>query len=359
MELDSARMLEPGEIDAASLRWANDPCKIRNGWNKSSGSFRSLAMRWFRFAHLISPLVTVKSENEALIEDFHEYIFVVRGLARTTIRGYVARSTSFLNWVSTRRLALPGLLLSDVEDYLKHCKDMCLLPRTICSICNALREFFRYAATRGLTQAKIASNIIGPHISKYDVKPKGPDWKDVRRLLDHGFGSTPSELRAAALFSLCSIYALRSCEVVALTLADLDWVAETLTVRRAKNGKTQQFPLQFEVGETILRYLRGGRARCSCRNLFVTTKPPFRPMNPCSTWKMVAKRLKALGIESESFGVHGLRHSCATRLLREGSSLKDIAEFLGHNDLTSVSIYAKYDSRTLQQVAAFSLAGVK
>jgi site-specific recombinase XerD len=69
--------------------------------------------------------------------------------------------------------------------------------------------------------------------------------------------------------------------------------------------------------------------------------------------------MNQLGIKSENFGVHSLRHSCATHLLQRGSSLKEIADFLGHTDMKSVSIYAKHDMQTLRQVATFSLAGVR
>ena len=68
--------------------------------------------------------------------------------------------------------------------------------------------------------------------------------------------------------------------------------------------------------------------------------------------------MKRLGIKSQSLGPHSLRHACATELLRRGTSLKDIADFLGHRDIASVSIYAKFDARMLRKVAAFSLAGV-
>jgi site-specific recombinase XerD len=57
-------------------------------------------------------------------------------------------------------------------------------------------------------------------------------------------------------------------------------------------------------------------------------------------------------------GPHALRHACATHLLREGASLKEIADFLGHRDSKSVGLYAKYDTRLLRQVAAFGLSGL-
>jgi len=181
----------------------------------------------------------------------------------------------------------------------------------------------------------------------------------IRRLLDHDFGTKPADVRAEAIMSLCSIYALRSYEVVRLKLSDFDWANEIITIQRAKSGRVQQFPIQLEVGEKLIRYLKQVRPRCKCRNLFVSLKPPYRPVGTTILWVIIASRMKALGIQSKNFGAHSLRHACATQLLRDGTSLPDIAEFLGHSDLKSVSIYAKYDVEALRKVADFSLAGIR
>jgi integrase/recombinase XerD len=252
---------------------------------------------------------------------------------------------------------MPNITLPDVEQFLRKKIAEENKPRTIASICVVLRKLFRFAELRGINTIKIASKIKNPRIERCEYKPRGPAWKDVRRLLDHDFGSTAFSLRANAMVSLCAIYALRNSEVTALSLEDLDWRNETITVRRAKSNRVQILPLRYEVGEAILKYLYL-RPRCACRRLFVTMRPPFRPIRGSCTWIIVSKRLKALGIESANYGVHALRHSCATHLLRNGSSLKDVADFLGHSNLDSVTIYAKYDPRTLAQVANFSLAGV-
>jgi site-specific recombinase XerD len=361
MNLVNMRAVEVAEVKEAALRWISDslPLKRIGRGTKSIETFTSLAMRWFRFNDLISRPVAAKSKNDFIIDEFDYYLREIRGLSAETIRSYRRRSASFLAWVAIKHESLAAVSLRDVDDYLEVCRNAGSRPRTIASICAALRGLFRYAELRHLNQEKIAPSIHSPRIERYDTKPKGPKWKDVRRLLNHEFGTTPSELRAAALLALCSIYALRRSEVVRLTLEDFDWVAETFTLRRSKNGRIQRFPIQFEVGEAILRYLQNGRPRCSCRQLFVTLNPPFRPVGAISTWAIVSRQMKLLGIQSENKGVHALRHSCATELLRKGSSLADIADFLGHKNMTSVSIYAKYDLRTLKQVASISLAGVK
>lgn len=138
---------------------------------------------------------------------------------------------------------------------------------------------------------------------------------------------------------------------------DFDWYNETFIVRRRKGGPIQQFPIQHEVGEAIIRYLQTARPECRSRHLFVTQCPPYRPLR--TVYAIISRRMKRLGIESVHVGPHSLRHACATALLRKGTALKDIASFLGHRNMDSVSIYAKYDSRMLRAVAAFSLGGVR
>src|ERR1700737_3877568 len=146
--------------------------------------------------------------------------------------------------------------------------------------------------------------------------------------------------------------------IVKLKLGDFDWHNEILTLRRAKNGRIQHFPIQIEVGDKVIRYLKEVRPQCKHRNLFVSIKPPYPPMDKTILWVVVANRLKALGILSRNYGVHALRHSCATQLLHHSSSLPAISDFLGHRDLTSVTVYVKHDIESLRRVSDFDLHGV-
>jgi len=137
-----------------------------------------------------------------------------------------------------------------------------------------------------------------------------------------------------------------------LTLEDFDWQNEILTVRRSKRGRTQQFPLVFEVGEAIIRYLRL-RPKCQFREVFLTLHTPFRPAKNFSG--AVRKVLHAQNTFDRPWGLHAFRHACATELLRKGTPLRGIADFLGHRDIQSVSIYAHSDLRALREVANLDL----
>ena len=144
-----------------------------------------------------------------------------------------------------------------------------------------------------------------------------------------------------------------------LQLDDFDWRSEVFTVRRAKRGGVQQFPIQYEVGEAILTYLRHARPHVIDRHVFLGERRPWGPLLHSTVWRTVSRRMQKLGIDLDHLGPHTLRHACATRLLQKGTSLKETADFWGHRDTNSVSIYAKHDIRTLRKVAAFRLAGLR
>jgi integrase/recombinase XerD len=361
LDINVLRVVDLAEVERASLRWNADAgfYRGRKPGHTSCGSFTYMAVRFCKFHNVMDQPALPVSFIEVIVQEFGQFLKETQGMTAPSWRAYASRTRSFLNFIASTPEQICTISLKDVDAYIQKKRDEGRSPHTIVAYSMAFRRFFQYAEMRGIINGRISAGIQNPRIARPDSAPKGPRWKDVRRLLEIGPTTKTAELRAAAIISLCSIYGLRSKEVVNLTLRDFDWISEVFVVIRAKGGRVQQFPIQFEVGESILRYLKHGRPRCSCRHLFVSLRPPYRPLRPAVIWGIVADRMKRLEIQSEHFGGHSLRHACATELLRKGSSLRDIADILGHRTMNSVSVYAKYDIRSLRQVADFSLAGVK
>jgi len=357
MELSSLRIVTMEEINEAGQSWAAyvGP-ERRSDYLGSPNTFVRVARLWLTFhSSLVLPPSPPYSEQ---IEQFSEALRSVQGLAPATVRGYSTKASFFLRWLDSSGGKLESVQSSDVDEFLAIGRASSQSAAFIAAQCQALRSFFRYAEVRGWCAPDIPLGIRSPRVPTYKGPPRGPAWIDVRKLIRSAGGSTPRELRAHAILLLLAIYGLRSSEVVQLRLSDFDWRNETFTVRRAKRGGLQQFPIQFEVGEAIIRYLQYGRAKCTCRHLFVSLRPTHRPFALADMWRLVSRRMSDMGIESTHTGPHSLRHACATRLLKKGSSLQEIADFLGHRDINAVGIYARYDTRLLRKVAAFSLAGL-
>jgi len=164
-------------------------------------------------------------------------------------------------------------------------------------------------------------------------------------------------MRAKAILLLVSIYGLRRSEVIRLLVSDFDWKNMVFTVRRAKRGRVQQFPIGTDLSDALLQYIRYARPLCSIPTLFVTLGIPYKPMNPSSVSFIVNLRMKRWRICSAKKGPHSLRHACATRLLEKGATPQEIADFLGHRNSKSVGIYAKVDTKALRQVSELDPCG--
>jgi len=61
--------------------------------------------------------------------------------------------------------------------------------------------------------------------------------------------------------------------------------------------------------------------------------------------------MKRAGVDAPSHGAHILRHSLASRMLREGATLDVIGAVLRHRHVDTTAIYAKIDIGLLRQIA--------
>jgi integrase/recombinase XerD len=313
--LQSLRPVQMAEVVEASERWMTNAAShtTRRAGRTSRGSFTNAAAKWLQFHQsLILPL-GLDGPLGPQISEFIGFLREYRKLSPSHVHRNMGALVALSKWANEHGIELSAMSVLQIDQYLRE--------------------------------------------KRCSLVPRGPSWKDVQRLFDANSGSSPRQLRTKAILLLYGIYALRSAEVLRLTLEDLDWRNETLTVRRAKTGRIQQFPLQFDVGNAIIKYLYV-RPRCSCRNLFVTVRTPHRPISNQLLRNLIAEQMDSAGVTSNNRGPHALRHACATELLRKGTGLRDIADFLGHRDCRSVGIYAKHDLRSLRKVAAFSLRGI-
>ena len=359
LKLNSMRVVSEMEIEAAGHSWATyqGPLRKKTVLVGSPRVFIQVAKAWLRFhGQLESPS---PHWFQGMLAEFIDAMLSGRGLAQATMRGYRSHLFTFLKWFGERHESLAQVSLHDVDDFLASKREEGWAVGTMASQCQALRTFFRYAELRHWCPPGLAFGIRSPRIPKYDGQPKAPTWAEVRRLIDSANGSSWSDLRAKPILLLFAIYGLRSSEVAGLQLSDFDWRNETFTVRRAKRGGVQQYPIQYEVGEAIIQYLRHGRKRCPSRQVFLAQYAARGPIGSSPMWQIVATRMRKLGIQLKHVGPHSLRHACATRLLQKGASLQEIADFLGHRSIRSVGIYARFDVRLLRKVARFSLVGVR
>jgi site-specific recombinase XerD len=313
------------------------------------------ATKWLRFMGRLKE-TAIERPFAAELDAFLHFEEHERGFASATLVREEGCLRGFLGWISTETKTLREITPDDISQYFSGMAvDHRWKRTTIGTHVSSLRNFFRFAEARHWCIRGLAATIDAPRIYRLERLPRGPQWIDVQRLLADCSGERPSDIRDHAMFLLLAVYGFRSGEVRLLRLDDIDWERETIPVRRTKQRKTQHYPLAEIVGEAVLRYLREVRPRCSRREVFLTRFQPFRPLTAAGLSSMVRHRCLKLGLVLPCYGPHALRHACATHLLAEGFSLKEIADHLGHVSLSATQMYAKVDLTALREVGQFDL----
>jgi integrase/recombinase XerD len=282
---------------------------------------------------------------------YTQYLREVRGLASATIVNYVPFIRRFL----TERfgdgpVALPQLRASDVVGFVQR-QAPYLHPKRAKILTCALRSFLQYVQYRGKAKQDLAAAV--PVVANWSMAslPRAIAADQVRQLLDSIERRTALGRRDYAIVLLLARLGLRAGEVVSLELDDIDWQAGQLNVR-GKSGQRNELPLAVEVGKALAAYLQRGRPHSPSRRVFLRAKAPIRGFrSSCAVSSLVRHRLQQAGIAAPTYGAHQFRHGLATELLRQGASLSEIGEVLGHHSPETTKIYTKIDLDALRPLA--------
>jgi integrase/recombinase XerD len=340
------------EVQRQAMLWANRPDRKSTPQSiaRARKRFLAIATSWLRFLGRLQEPPAPPHPYAEQIAAFTDFLQRERELSPQTVDTYINYLKRCLDHLALPPDALSRLTLTQIDRvFMDKIGQAGYARRTISHHAAALRAFFRYAQQRGWCPPGLAEGIQAPRMFRQETLPVGPSWEVVQRLLKQSEGDRPSQIRDRALLLLLSTYGLRAGEVVRLSLEDLDWQHELITVVRSKSYKTQTYPLCRTVGDAILRYLREVRPRSAHRQVFLHLLPPRGPMNRSALTCLVRYRSQALGLPA--FGPHALRRACATRLLDQGLTLKEIGDHLGHTHPAATDLYAKVDLPHLRRVA--------
>jgi integrase/recombinase XerD len=308
-----------------------------------------------RFLHQVHGLAQKASEPATRLETelkrYSEYLKRVRGFGEHTIASHTSCLRSFLKFIGYKRTtsALSNLTTERIESFVSGQAKICN-RFSLQHVVGYLRGFLRFQYAEGKLRRPLHTEIDTPRIYRLEQLPRALPWHEVQALLRSIDRSHPPGLRDYTMLFLMAACGLRSSEVVALTLDDIDWRAGVLRIPQRKTRRDLILPLTDEVGNVLQRYLKRGRRPSQKRELFFRMRAPFGALDSTSIHDILNHRIRCSGLNIPAQGTYCLRHAFAVRLLRQGVSLKNIGDTLGHRDPESTAAYLRLAVDELRDV---------
>jgi len=255
---------------------------------------------------------------------------------------------SYLGWASQLALHYPDHRLPDLDsrqvlDFLLHLQsERKLAGSTLNQAVCALRTFYRdHLGKRWKIWAKIK-------IQREEPLPHILTRGEISKLL-----GTFRDGRYRAYFTLVYQCGLRMSEALHIRPRDIDGKRLVLRVRHTKGGKPREVPISPELLSRLRVFWSWHRNpdwlfpapgrgwKSSGISLRQALHDSRKPMTKASVWTAikVAKHESGLMKHHEKICIHTLRHSYATHMLEAGTSVRQVAAYLGHTTLKPTMVY--------------------
>lgn len=288
-----------------------------------------------------------RAENLRLCNDYLGYL-ADRHYAVGTRRSYAFDLLAFARWLVGQGLRLEAVDTGALLRFLAACHGEGLAAATTNRRMAALSGLFTFRSMRdsstvnpmpkgaaarraaGSRQQGLLGHLARPQPrSSLRVRqprrlPRGLDRAEVSAFL-----FSLRTWRDKALAGLMLFCGLRSAEVLALTVSDVD-IARGWARVAGKGGRERRAPVDAEVAGWVQTYLLVERPVTDTTVLFVVAKGPNRgqPLTPAGLRTIFRYHRAKTGVTAAH--PHALRHSFGTALAEAGVDLAVIQALLGH-----------------------------
>jgi integrase/recombinase XerD len=216
--------------------------------------------------------------REKLKAEYRTYLNHQRGLADKTVYRYGTFVDRFLDFRFGGKNPddLSKITGQDITDFLQYLTGRAQ-PLRDKTLATNMRSFFRFL----FQSEKIETNLtlgIPSVAQKYARRiPYHLTPDQVEKLIEavRSFKGSKYGRRNYTMVLLMARLGLRSPEVIAIQLDDIDWRNGEIFIR-GKGGFHDKAPLLQDIGEAIADYIRHER-KGESRHLFVTNRSPYKP----------------------------------------------------------------------------------
>jgi len=219
--------------------------------------------------------------------------------------------------------------------------------KTISRHISSLRSLFKYLKKVDRIDNNPMTLVSNPKIEK--KLPKFVSYKELEELFNAPDTETPLGARDVFILELLYSTGIRVGELVNIKLSDID--ESKREIRIIGKGNKERIVLYGERCSTLLgNYLLHFRDKLdSKKSEYLLLGIRGNKINDREVRKTIDEIVAATGLKL-NLSPHVLRHTFATHMLNEGADLRSVQQLLGHESLSTTTIYTHVSNERLRNV---------
>lgn len=273
-------------------------------------------------------------------------------LKNSSIYLRISCSIWFLYYLQQRRNLKLFITRDDVLKFISNYNNCSKF--TIKDYLNYIKLFLKFLYFHNYINEAVYLTIPNVKIPRQSKIPSVWDTKDIMKMLKAIDRDTAIGKRDYAILLLITKLGLRKIDVICLKFQNINWNNKTINLVQEKTSKFVSLPLLDDVALAIIDYIKYGRPQSDIQNIFIThlKEPKAFSKEHGNFYAILTKYMKKANIpisKTKKNGVHSLRHTLASELLKNSTPIETISSILGHVNSNTTSIYLKIDIERLRE----------
>lgn len=282
-----------------------------------------------------------------VIIDFLEVLEFEKKYSNYTVLNYQNDLEDFCQFIENKKISYQKIDYSVIREYLNVLYDKKYSNKTIARHISTLRSFFKYLKKKNLIEMNPMTLVSNPKVEK--KLPKVVSYSDLEAILNSLDDGSLLGKRNTLILEILYATGIRVSELVNIKMSDIDF--KKREIRILGKGNKERIVLYGSRCEKLLDLYRK-----DCYLELNKKESPYlllgvrgNKINERQVRTIVDEAVTKAGMKLH-ISPHVLRHTFATHMLNEGADLRSVQVLLGHESLSTTTIYTHISNERLRNV---------
>ena len=280
------------------------------------------------------------------LDDFINYLEYERNYSNNTIIAYKNNILQLINYLESININdIKSVKYETIRGYLSYLHENKYKSKSISRMISSMRSFFKYLKVENVITNNPMTLISNPKVEK--KLPKYLTINEVESILSAPDMNDAVGVRDAFILELLYVSGIRVSELVNIKLNDIEESQRRIKIL-GKGNKERYVLYGSRCSELLKKYISVRSNFLKYPNDYLILSKTGRKINTREI-RNIINRIKVKAGVSISISPHTFRHTFATHMLNEGADIRAVQELLGHENLSTTTIYTHLTNEKLRR----------